>query len=249
MKGDGPVVLVVDDEAETRKFLGMNLTARGYRPLFAEDGTEALKMFNERPVDLVLLDLAMPGPGGMDVCSAIRRTSDVPIVFLSANGREADKVAALNSGADDYITKPFGVAELVARVGAALRRGQSSRAHVDRTYRYRGLEVDLANREVKREGTSTTLTATEFRLLSLLIRNSDRVLTHRYILQCVWGNSFAEDREYLRAYMYRLRKKIEPEPSSPQLIRNVPGVGYRFVATELEAPGEPIRDAHDLSAV
>ncbi len=232
MKGDGPVVLVVDDEPETRKFVGMNLTAKGFRPLLAEDGSEALKLFGERPVDLVLLDLAMPGPSGVEVCRAIRHTSDVPIVVLSGHSRESDKVSALDIGADDYVTKPFGVAELVARVGAAIRRGQGSGAKSARTFAFGPLSVDLEGHRVTRDGIEQVLTATEFRLLSLLIRNRDRVLTHRYILQCVWGNSFAEDREYLRAYMYRLRKKIEEVPSEPRLIRNVPGVGYRFVTDE-----------------
>lgn len=232
MKGDGPVVLVVDDEPETRKFVGMNLSAKGFRPILAEDGSEALKLFGERPVDLVLLDLAMPGPGGIEVCRAIRHTSDVPIVILSGHSRESDKVDALDYGADDYVTKPFGVAELIARVGAALRRGQGTSLKAGRSFRFGTLEVDLDGHRVTRNGVEETLTATEFRLLSLLIRNRDRVLNHRYILQCVWGNSFAEDREYLRAYMYRLRKKIEVSPSEPKLIRNVPGVGYRFVTDE-----------------
>ncbi len=232
MKGDGPVVLVVDDEMETRKFVGMNLTAKGFRPLLAEDGSEALKLFGERPIDLVLLDLAMPGPSGVEVCRAIRHTSDVPIVILSGHSRESDKVGALDSGADDYVTKPFGVAELVARVGAALRRGQGSSLKSSRAFQFGNLSVDLEGHRVTRDGVEQVLTATEFRLLSLLIRNSDRVLTHRYILQCVWGNSFAEDREYLRAYMYRLRKKIEEKSSEPKLIVNVPGVGYRFVTDQ-----------------
>lgn len=232
MKGDGPVVLVVDDEPETRKFVGMNLTANGFRLLLAEDGSEALKLFGERPIDLVLLDLSMPGPSGVEVCRAIRHTSDVPIVILSGHSRESDKVDALDIGADDYVTKPFGVAELVARVGAALRRGQGTNLNSGRSFTFGTLDIDLDGHKVTRNGVDQTLTATEFRLLSLLIRNRDRVLTHRYILQCVWGNSFAEDREYLRAYMYRLRKKVEENPSVPQLILNVPGVGYRFVTGE-----------------
>ena len=229
MKGDGPVVLVVDDEPETRKLVGMNLTARGYRPLMAEDGTEALKLFGERPVDVVLLDLSMPGPNGVEVCRAIRRSSDVPIIVLSGRARENDKVTALDQGADDYITKPFGVAELVARLGAAMRRSNPPAPADEASFRFGDNSVDIASRTVSRGGVPVQLTATEFRLLSLLLRSRDRVLTHRHILQCVWGNSFAEDREYLRAYMYRLRKKIEDDPSAPQFILNVPGVGYRFV--------------------
>lgn len=230
MKGDGPVVLVVDDEPETRKFVGMNLTAKGFRPLLAEDGTEALKLFDERPIDLVLLDIAMPGPNGVEVCRSIRHNSDVPIVMLSGFSRESDKVVALDHGADDYLTKPFGVAELVARIGAALRRSQGQRVEPQNNFRSGPLEVDVEGHRVTVDGVEKRLTATEFRLLALLVRNAGRVLTHRYILQCVWGNSFAEDREYLRAYMYRLRKKIEKVPASPEFIQNVPGVGYRFAA-------------------
>ncbi len=234
MNGAGPVVLVVDDEPETRKFVGANLSAKGFRPLLAEDGSEAMKLFGERPIDLVLLDLSMPGPDGVEVCRAIRHQSDVPIVILSGHSRESDKVNALDIGADDYLTKPFGVAELVARVAAALRRSQGTRTDAGNTFKFGELEIDLEGRMVMRSGKEQTLTATEFRLLSLLIRNSDRVLTHRYILQCVWGNTFAEDREYLRAYMYRLRKKIEEVPAEPRLIRNVPGIGYRFVTPNTE---------------
>ena len=234
MKNDRPLILVADDEPETRKFVGMNLNARDYQPLFAEDGTEALKLFSERPVDLVLLDLAMPGPNGIEVCRAIRQLSDVPVIFLSGHSREHDKVIALDNSGDDYITKPFGVAELMARIGAALRRGSAPNANPTNRFESGTLQIDLDQRTVIRDGVEKSLTATEFRLLSLLIRNSDRVLTHRYILQCVWGNSFAEDREYLRAYMYRLRRKIESDPRKPDHIQNVPGIGYRFVTHEVD---------------
>lgn len=226
-------MLVVDDEPETRKYVGMNLTARGFRPLLAEDGTEALKLFDERPVDLVLLDISMPGSNGVDICRSIRDSSDVPILILSGHSRENDKVNALDVGADDYITKPFGVAELVARVGAALRRANSPTNATGNTFVIGNLEIDLMSHRVTRHGVVEPLTATEFRLLSLMLRNKNRVLTHRYILQSVWGESFAEDREYLRAYMYRLRKKIEDVPSAPVLVQNVPGVGYLFVAPDM----------------
>ncbi len=236
MTADGPVVLVVDDEWETRKLVGMNLSARGYRPLMAEDGSEALKLFDSRPIDLVLLDLTMPGHSGTDVCRAIRGTSDVPIVVLSGNTRESDKVTALDLGADDYVTKPFGVAELVARVGAALRRSQGATRTEHGMLKVGRLEIDQDTQTVFRDGVEVQLSATEQRLLSVLIRNKDRVLTHRYILQSVWGNSSTEDREYLRAYMYRLRRKLEEKPSEPQIICNVPGVGYRFVTGEAKLP-------------
>lgn len=223
-----PVVLVVDDELEILRFLTLNLEARGFRVLPAQDGTEGLKLFSERPIDLAILDVAMPGPDGFQVCKRIRESSQVPIIMLSASSREADKVRALDLGADDYITKPFGVPELMARVGAVLRRAGNNESVEDASYEFDGVRIDLPTRRVIRDGETMTLTSTEYSLLSLLLRNKGRVLTHRYILEAVWGPACADDREYLRAYMYRLRRKIEPDPRNPAYIRNVPGVGYSF---------------------
>lgn len=226
-RNNGPVILIVDDEAETRKFLGMNLEARGFNALYAADGSEALKVFLERPVDLVLLDIGMPKPDGLQVCKQIRRSSDVPIVFLSGNGRGTDKVTALDLGADDYLTKPFSVPELLARVNSVLRRANAPATERD-SYRLGDLSLDMTTQTATLNGGPVAFTSTEFKLLSLLLRNQHTVLTHRYILQCVWGGSYSDEREYLRAYIYRLRKKIEKDPRNPTYLMSAPGVGYRI---------------------
>lgn len=221
-------VLIVDDEPEIRKFLRMNLEARGFEVLPAKDGKEGLRLFGEHSVDLAIVDISMPGPDGFEVCRRIREVSQIPIIILSASSREADKVRALDLGADDYVTKPFGIPELVARVGATLRRSGRDESRLDDSYDLDGVTIDLAARRIVRDGNSTSLTSTEHSLLCLLLRNRGKVLTHRHILETVWGPSAAEEREYLRAYMYRLRRKIERDPGDPVFIRNVPGVGYRF---------------------
>lgn len=226
---NSPQVLVVDDEVETCKYLRMNLQARGYKTLVATDGTEALQLFNERRFELILLDITMPGPDGLQVCEHIRRVSDVPIIILSAQGRESIKVRALNLGADDYMTKPFGVREFLARVGAAIRsRGHRGSGSVDDQIEAGDLRIDLVTREVSRAGKPVQLTSTEFHLLSLLMRNANKMLTHRYIIQAVWGESYSDEREYLRAYMYRLRRKLERDPSTPSHLLSMPGMGYKF---------------------
>lgn len=223
----GPTILIADDEPETRKFLMMNLQARGFNPILASDGSEALKLFLERPTDLVLLDISMPGPDGLQVCKQIRRMSDVPILFLSGTARESAKVTALDLGGDDYLTKPFGVPELLARVNALLRRAHTP--ITDRnSYRLGEMSLEMTSQAARLNGKTVTFTSTEFKLLSLLLRNQHKVLTHRYILQCVWGGSYADEREYLRAYMYRLRNKIERDPRNPKYLLTVPGVGYRI---------------------
>lgn len=228
MSVGAPAILVVDDEPEIRKFLRMNLEARGFEVIPAQDGKEGMKLFRERSIDLAIVDLSMPGPDGFEVCRRIREVSRIPIIILSASSREADKVKALDLGADDYVTKPFGVPELVARVGATLRRSGRDESKLKDSYDVGGVSIDLATRRIVRDGKSTSLTSTEYSLLCLLLRNRGEVLTHRHILETVWGPSAAEEREYLRAYMYRLRRKIERDPSDPVYIRNVPGVGYRF---------------------
>jgi two-component system KDP operon response regulator KdpE len=227
-------ILIVDDEAPMRKYLSANLKARGYDVLVASDGTEALKLAAENPLDLVILDIMMPGPSGLEVLAALRRELDLPIVMLSARGREGDKVTALDAGADDYLTKPFGVAELLARVRAALRRvsavGASSAPH----YRYRDLEIDFGTREVYLGGVRVSLTVKEFEVLAYLARNAGRVLTHRQILQAVWGSEYGDESEYLWTYVRRLRRKIESEPRQPRYLLTEPGVGYRLSAMAAE---------------
>lgn len=226
----GRTVLVVDDESATRKFVGMNLEARGFTVYTARDGVEALRVFNARPIELVILDLDIPPPDGFDVCARIRAESDVPIVVLSANGRQSTKVRALELGADDYITKPFGVPELMARVGAALRRAGTVDEVTKKVYESGKLEIDLISGHVIRDGREVVLTPTEFRLLKLLVQHEGKVLSHRNILRSVWGPSSVSDRDYLRTYVYKLRRKIERDPEHPVHILSAPGIGYCFVS-------------------
>jgi two-component system KDP operon response regulator KdpE len=228
LKGKGPTILIVDDEAETRRLLGMNLKARGYEVLSAADGTEGLKVFGEHPVNLVLLDVSMPGPDGVEVCRHLCSTSGVPVIMLSARARERDKVSALDAGAVDYVTKPFGVEELMARVRSALRRVEQTGAPQESNVAAGPLTIDAAGRRVILNGRDIPLTKIEFALLSLLARNAGRVLTHKGILDAVWGGAYGDQKEYLWAYISRLRAKLEADPENPTLLLTVPGVGYRL---------------------
>ena len=225
-----PRVLVVDDEPETIKYVSANLRARGYDVLSAEDGQTALEAFRESAVDLVILDIMMPAPDGFEVCRAIRRRSGVPIIMLSARGRERDIVRALDLGADDYLTKPFGVEEMLARVRAALRRipqiGVTPRPPLVMEH----LEINFAARRITVRGREVQLTPTEYDLLVHLAINAGRVLTHRALLQAVWGPEYGDETEYVWVYIRRLRHKIEPDPGNPRYILTQPGVGYCFVA-------------------
>ena len=224
------VILVVDDEAPMRKYLAANLTARGYEVLTAVDGSEAFKLIDERPIDLLILDIMMPGPDGMAVLEAVRRDMELPVIVLSARGREADKVEALDLGADDYLTKPFGVEELLARVRAALRRAGSSPKGPLPPYRHDDLEVDFGARRVRRGETEIALTPKEYEVLAYLARNAGKVLLHRQVLQAVWGAEYGEEADYLWTYVRRIRRKIEPEPDRPRFLLTEPGVGYRLPA-------------------
>ncbi|MBI2170890.1 MAG: response regulator transcription factor [Chloroflexi bacterium] len=221
-------ILVVDDEPETVKYVSANLRARGFDVVTAHDGTEGLKQAEEQVVDLILLDLNMPGPDGFEVCRRIRDSSEVPIIILSARGREQDKVKALDLGADDYMTKPFGVDELMARVRAALRRARTEGGGAMPPLEVEGLRIDFSARRVTLNGGELKLTPTEYSLLALLARNAGKVLTHRALLNAVWGPEYGQESEYLWAYIRRLRKKLEPNENQPQFIITEPGVGYRF---------------------
>jgi len=225
-----PQVLVVDDEAETVKYVSANLRARGYDVLTAEDGRTALKVFGESVVDLIVLDIMMPGPDGFEVCRAIRRSSDVPVIMLSARGQERDIVRALDLGADDYLTKPFGVEEMLARVRATLRRTTRTKLTPRPPLVSEDLEIDFAARQVTVRGRGVQLTPTEYNLLAHLASNAGRVLSHRVLLQAVWGPEYGSETEYLWAYIRRLRRKIEPDPSQPTYILTQPGIGYSFVS-------------------
>jgi len=219
-------VLVVDDEPETVKYVGANLRARGYEVQAAGDGRTALKLFREAAADLVILDITLPGLDGFELCQAIRRESDVPIVMLSARGQEQDIVHALNLGADDYLTKPFGVEELMARVRVALRHGTSGSAPPHPPLVLQGMTIDFDARRVSVGENVVELTRTEFDLLAHLALNAGRILTHRALLQAVWGPEYGEETQYLWTYIKRLRHKIEPDPHNPRFILTQAGVGY-----------------------
>ncbi len=222
--------LVVDDEPQTLKYIGANLRARGFDVLTAEDGREALKVFEKNIVDLIILDIMMPGLDGFQVCQSIRRTSDVPIIILSAREREKDIVRALDLGADDYLTKPFGVEEILARIRAVLRRAAQTQSTPRPPLVFDDLEIDFSSRQVYLKGEKIPLTPTEYNLLAHLALNAGRVLTHRALLQAVWGPEYGNETEYLWAYIRRLRRKIEPDAGKPRYILTQSGVGYQFVA-------------------
>jgi two-component system, OmpR family, KDP operon response regulator KdpE len=223
-------VLVVDDEPETVKYITANLRARGYEVLTADDGRTALKLFAESRVDLIILDVMLPSLDGFQVCQAIRRQSSVPIIVLSARGQQKDIVRALDLGADDYLTKPFGVEELMARVRSVLRRGMSSGAMQRPPFVLHELRIDFAARGVTVGDRIVELTRTEFDLLAHLAINAGRVLTHRALLQAVWGPEYGDETEYLWTYIKRLRHKIEPDPQKPRYIHTQAGVGYTILS-------------------
>lgn len=224
-----PVVLVVDDEKPLRDFVRRNLEVRGFNLLTAANGLEALAAFNTHSVDLVILDLMMPRMDGMETIRRIRESSTVPVVILSALGEESDKIQALNLGADDYLTKPFGVGELLARVQAVLRRAHWTEPSTRQGSLVRGeIVVDLERHKAIVRGEEIELTPTEFSLLVYLMENQGKVLPHRAILKNVWGPEYGREAEYLRVYMGRLRQKIEADPANPRYLFTERGVGYYF---------------------
>ena len=224
-------VLVVDDEPQIQRFLKPSLEAAGYQPILVTTGGDALKLIATRAPDVVVLDLGLPDMDGKDVIKGVREWSQVPIIVLSARDREGEKIAALDLGADDYVSKPFGIGELMARIRTLLRH--HSREHGETTqFEAGGLVIDTLAHSVTRNGEALRLTPKEYDVLHLLVRNAGRVLTHRQILQAVWGPANVEDTQYLRVFVGRLRQKIEAEPSEPQLIVTEPGVGYRFKAMQ-----------------
>ena len=223
----GARILVVDDEASIRRSLKKNLETRGYTVDAAETGEKAMKAFENRRPDLLILDLLMPGMGGIDVVRKLRAVSTIPIIVLSAIGEESQKVQALELGADDYMTKPFGMEELLARIRSLLRRaaGATSAAPV---FAAGDLSVNFDRREVSLEGQLVKLTPTEYDLLKYMIEHAGKVLTHRMLLQEVWGQAYVDQAQYLRVFVGQLRKKIEKHPGRPRFILTDPGVGYRF---------------------
>jgi two-component system KDP operon response regulator KdpE len=224
------IILVADDEAPMRKYISSNLKVRGYDVIVAADGMEALKLAAEHPLDLILLDIGMPGPDGTQVLAALRRETHVPVIMVSARGREHDKVQALDLGADDYLTKPFGVDELLARVRATLRRAGSVLESSLPAYRHEELEVDFSTRRVRVAGRDISLTPKQYDVLAYLARNAGKVLTHRQILQAAWGGQYADEVDYVWTYVRRIRRRIEPDPAQPRFLLTEPGVGYRVPA-------------------
>ena len=229
MTAVGPLVLVVEDEPEMRKFIRATLASRGYRLLEAERAIEGVQSLTSHNPDLVLLDLGLPDGDGIDLTRQLREWTRVPIIVLSARGREDDKVAALDAGADDYLTKPFGVNELLARMRVALRHAEASRGGTEvRAYEFGDLRIDLVRREVFRGEEEVHLTPIEYKLLVLFARHAGKVLTHRQILKEVWGPAYAAQTHYVRVHMAELRKKVEANASRPKLLVTEPGVGYRL---------------------
>jgi two-component system, OmpR family, KDP operon response regulator KdpE len=226
-------ILVVDDEPQIRRVMRVILVGQGYQIVEARSGEEALTKFREFLPDLVLLDLNMPGMGGLEACRDIRSGSETPIIVLTVRNTEDDKVEALDAGADDYITKPFGKKELLARIRAALRRAPVSEAGGPRSFLSEDLEIDFESRRVQARGSSVRLTPKEFDLLRYLVSQAGRPVPHRELLQAVWGPDYGDQTDYLRVFITHLRKKIEPHPAKPKYILTEPWVGYRF-ATQSE---------------
>ena len=227
--GREPLVLVVEDELQVMRFLRATLPAHGYRMLEAANGAQALVEAQTRQPDVVLLDLGLPDLDGLEVTRRIREWSSVPIVVVSARGQERDKVQALDAGADDYLTKPFGTDELLARMRVALRHAaRVAGGEGETVFEAWELRVDLASRLVHLRGEEVRLTRTEYRLLAALVQHAGKVLTHRQLLREVWGPGASNETHYLRVYMAQLRHKLEDDPARPRYLLTETGVGYRF---------------------
>jgi two-component system KDP operon response regulator KdpE len=222
-------ILVVDDEPKIRMFIRANLEARGYEVHLGQDGVEAVERAALVSPDVIILDVNMPRIDGIEACRRIREWTNTPIIVLSVRGDEKDKVKALNEGADDYVTKPFGVEELLARIKVALRHSSVTAVTAAPVLVADDLEVDLSRHVVKRHGKVVKLTRTEYELLAFLVANSGKVITHKELLHNVWGPEYGEESEYVRVFINQLRRKIEDDPSNPKFILTEPRIGYRFV--------------------
>jgi two-component system, OmpR family, KDP operon response regulator KdpE len=219
-------ILVVDDEAAMRKLLTSNLKVSGYAVQSASDGTEAMQLIDEHPFDLLLLDVNMPEPNGFQVLESVRRSAEIPVVVVSARGCEGDKVKALDLGADDYVIKPFGIPELLARIKAVLRRASPGPKGLLPTYCYQGLEVDFGARRARLHGVNVPLTALQFEVLAYFARNAGKILLHRQVLRAVWGGQYGDEANYVWTVVQRIRRRIEPDRSAPRYLLTQPGVGY-----------------------
>ncbi len=230
MSAPGPCVLVIEDEPQIRRFLRATLTARGFRMLEAATGEEGLHLAASHQPELILLDLGLPDLDGLVVTARLREWTKTPIVVLSARGQEKDKIAALDAGADDYVTKPFGIGELSARLRVALRHAARAASPGDEpAFAVGELKVDLARRQVFLAGQEVHLTPIQYRILALLVRYAGRVVTQRQLLEEIWGPEFVGETHYLRVFMRQLRNKLEAVPGRPRYLRTEPGVGYRLM--------------------
>ena len=229
MSAHRPRILVVDDEPQIHRFLGPALDAAGYEPVRADTGADALREIARKAPDAVVLDLGLPDIDGREALAKARAFYDGPIIILSARDRETEKIDALDAGADDYVEKPFGVGELLARLRVALRH-RLQRQGGEPLVRSGELEIDLERRMVARAGEPVRLSPKEYDLLAALAQGGGRVLTHRQLLTAVWGPAHVDDVQYLRVFVGQLRQKLEPDPDAPRLIVTEPGVGYRFMA-------------------
>ena len=221
-------VLVIDDEPQIQRLLTITLEAQGYRVAIAGTGKEGLEATAQRRRDLIVLDLGLPDLSGMSVLKQIREWTQTPVIILTVQDAETEKIDALDSGADDYVTKPFNSGELLARVRAALRRGDKGKVE-EPVLHFGDVTINLAGRRVSRGSEPVKLTATEYALLKLFVQHAGKVLTHRHLLREVWGPDQENETQYLRVYVQRLREKLETDPNSPVLFLTEPGVGYRFV--------------------
>jgi len=221
-------ILVIDDDPQIRRVMKVILSGERYTVLEARSGESALLKFREYLPDLVLLDLNMPGMGGLETCRSIRETSDVPIIIVTVRREESEKVELLDAGADDYVTKPFGKREVLARIRAALRRAPSPATNSPAPFVSEDLEIDFETRKVRAGKNSVRLTPKEFDLLRYLVSQRGKPVPHRELLQAVWGPDYGDQTDYLRVFITNLRKKIEPNPANPRYILTEPWLGYRF---------------------
>ena len=236
MTDDKGLILLIEDEPQMRRFLRITLQGHGYRLTEAATGQEGLTQAATRNPDVILLDLGLPDMDGLEVTKRLREWSHVPVIVLSAREQEDDKIRALDSGADDYLTKPFGAGELLARIRVALRHVAVQHAGTEASvFVLDNLKVDFANRQVFINDTEIHLTPIEYRLLSILIKHAGKVITHSQLLREVWGAAYADQNHYLRIYMGQLRHKLETDPARPRFLINEPGIGYRLrIDTEVK---------------
>jgi two-component system KDP operon response regulator KdpE len=229
MAQEKELILLIEDEPQMRRFLRVTLQGHGYRLVEADSGRAGLAEATARNPDVVLLDLGLPDMDGIEVTERFREWSEVPIIVISAREQEEDKIRALDAGADDYLTKPFGAGELLARIRVALRHGALKRAgQKEPVFVLEELRVDLASRQVFLRDKEIHLTPIEYRLLTVLVNNAGKVVTHTQLLREVWGPAYADQQQYLHVYMAQLRRKLESDPARPRLLINEPGVGYRL---------------------